>query len=172
MPDLPTTWTELVREGVLQPGHVASSFVRGTADPVENAVSADREVWLRSFYEEKNSIKSMNTYRKITLGKYRALREKGVPKAIPTMCVLTIKRDEALLPVRAGTRLVKVGTLCSSAPRRIPLVPGQHDRGCAAPAEAGQLQECIFQSELPEDEVTIVRLPIGIRLPPSTSSGC
>ena len=59
----------------------------------------DREVWLNSFYEEKDSLESMNTYRKITLSKYRVLHEKGAPRAIPTMCVLTIKRDENLLPV-------------------------------------------------------------------------
>jgi hypothetical protein len=41
----------------------------------------------------------MNNYWKITLGEYCALREKGVPKGIPTMCVLTIKRDEHLLPL-------------------------------------------------------------------------
>jgi hypothetical protein len=51
----------------------------------------------------------MNTYQKITLGEYRALREKGVPKAIPTMCVLTIKKDENLLPLRAKSWIVVLG---------------------------------------------------------------
>jgi hypothetical protein len=50
----------------------------------------DREVWLRSFFKEKRGIQSLNTYRKITLGKYCALHEKGAPKAILTMCVLTV----------------------------------------------------------------------------------
>jgi hypothetical protein len=54
----------------------------------------DREVWLQSYYEEKSGIKHMGTLRKITLGEYMALREKGAPKAIPMMCVLTIKKDE------------------------------------------------------------------------------
>ncbi len=49
-----------------------------------------------SYREEKHGIESLDTYRKITLGEYRALREKGAPKAIPTMCVLTIKKDENL----------------------------------------------------------------------------
>ena len=73
-----------------------SSLLQALADD-----HPDREVWLQSFYEEKNSIKSMNAYQKITLGEYCTLREKGAPKAIPTMCVLTIKHDEALMPVRA-----------------------------------------------------------------------
>jgi hypothetical protein len=35
----------------------------------------DRKVWLRSFFKEKWNIQSMNSYRKITLGKYPALRK-------------------------------------------------------------------------------------------------
>jgi hypothetical protein len=51
----------------------------------------------------------MGTFPKITLGEYRALREKGAPKAIPTMCVLTIKKDEQLMPLRAKSRIVVLG---------------------------------------------------------------
>ena len=69
----------------------------------------DREVWLHSYYEEKNVIESMGTYEKLTLGQYWALREKGAPKAIPTMCVLTIKKDENLMPLRAKSRVVVLG---------------------------------------------------------------
>jgi hypothetical protein len=59
----------------------------------------DREVWLQSHYEEKRGIESLGTFKKITLGEYRALCKKGAPKAIPTMCVLTIEKDENLLPL-------------------------------------------------------------------------
>jgi len=48
----------------------------------------------------------MNTYCKISLCEYRALREKGSPSAIPTVCVLTSKRDENLLPFCAKSRIV------------------------------------------------------------------
>ena len=95
-------------------------------DPVANIISAvdlqrdcpsslmqaladshpDREVWLQSYYEEKNSIESLGTFQKLTLGKYRALWEKGVPCAIPTMCVLTIKKDENLMPLHAKLRII------------------------------------------------------------------
>ena len=54
-------------------------------------------------------MESMGTFRKITLGEYRALREKGVPCAIPTMCVLTIKKDENLLPLCVKSRIVVLG---------------------------------------------------------------
>ncbi len=130
IPNLPFTWVNLFSEGILLPGHAAHSFIRLlsdpstphlTFDPVASIVSVvnlhqdcppsllqalasthpDREVWLQSYYEEKSGIKDMGTFQKITLGEYRALHEKGAPKAIPTMCVLTIKKDEQLMPLRA-----------------------------------------------------------------------
>ncbi len=128
LPNLPTTWVDLGVEGILIPGHVSHSFLRptdspkqSTFDPVASFVSAvnlhrechptllktladshpDREIWLDSYREEKHGTESLDTYRKITLGEYRTLREKGAPKAIPTMCILTIKKDEHLLPLRA-----------------------------------------------------------------------
>jgi hypothetical protein len=102
---------------------------RSTFDPVANIVSAinlhwdcppsllqalatshpDREVWLQSYYEEKNGIKSLGTFKRLTLGKYQALREKGAPKAILMMCILTIKKDEQLMPLRAKSWIVVLG---------------------------------------------------------------
>jgi hypothetical protein len=46
---------------------------------------------------------------KINLGKYWALCEIGAPKAIPTMCILTIKKDENLLPLRTKSRIIVLG---------------------------------------------------------------
>lgn len=190
--DLPHTWSELCVGGSLSPGHNASSFICGSSDPVANIISAvdlhndcpysllqaladnhpDRELWLNSFYEEKDSIKSMNTYRKITLGKYRALHEKGASRAIPTMCVLTIKRDENLLPVRAKTRIVvfsnhedRVWTksekfapvLCADSLRYILSMAVQKRRLL----KQGDCKNAFCNGDLPKDEVTIVRPPNG-----------
>jgi hypothetical protein len=47
----------------------------------------------------------------MTLGEYCALCKKGAPKAIPTMCVLTIKKDEQLLPLQAKSRIVALDNL-------------------------------------------------------------
>jgi hypothetical protein len=69
----------------------------------------DRKVWLQSFYKEKGDIEEMGTFWKITLGEYRALHEKGASKAIPTICVLTIKKDEQLLPLWAKSCIVVLG---------------------------------------------------------------
>jgi hypothetical protein len=95
-PSLPQTWVDLCIEGILLSGHVAHSFLHdqslpmsSTFNPVASFVSAvnlhwdyppslikalaephpDCGVWLQSYYEEKQGIESLETYRKITLGK-------------------------------------------------------------------------------------------------------
>ena len=129
---------DLCDEGILVPGYVSHSFLRWSAsptattfDPVASFVSAvnlhcdcpplllkaladthpDREVWLASFFKEKRGIKQLDMYKykKISLGKYRSLREKGAPQAIPTMCVLTIKNYKQLRPLRAKSWIVVLG---------------------------------------------------------------
>jgi hypothetical protein len=40
----------------------------------------------------------MDTYDTITFAQYCAYRKKGAPRAIPTMCVMTIKPDEMRNP--------------------------------------------------------------------------
>jgi hypothetical protein len=136
LPNLPINWVDLCVEGIIVPGHVSHSFLRppvspspSTYDQVMSFVSAvnlhndcpptfiraladthpDRQIWLQSYYEEKRGVKSLGTFCKITLGEYRTLRKKGAPKAIPTMCVLTIKKDENLLPLRAKSRIAVLG---------------------------------------------------------------
>ena len=51
--------------------------------------------------EEKDGLIANNTYVEISLQEYcRLLRlPKGVPKAIPTMCVMNIKRDKHLIMI-------------------------------------------------------------------------
>jgi hypothetical protein len=67
------------------------------------------KVWLQSYYEEKQGIESLGTFKKIILGEYRAFCKKGAPKAILTMCVITIKNDENPLPLQAKSRIVVLG---------------------------------------------------------------
>jgi hypothetical protein len=124
--NLPIDLVDLCVEGILVPGHVSHSYLHppvsllsSTYDPVASLVSAvdlhndcrpiliraladthpDRKIWLQSYYKEKWGVKSLGTFCKITLGEYRTLHKKGAQKAIPTMCVLTIKKDENLLPL-------------------------------------------------------------------------
>ena len=49
----------------------------------------------------------------IDLQEYHRLRRlpKSVPKAIPSMCVMTIKRDKNVAPDRTKSRIVVLGNL-------------------------------------------------------------
>ena len=132
LPHLPSTWQDLCVEGILIPGHQSSSFLcpRATGSHVSathlkrecpcSLLTAlhhshpNRNTWLASFREEKSCIESQNTYVKISLADYRALRAQGAPRAIPTMCVLSIKKDEMFNPLRAKSRIV---VLCNHEDR-------------------------------------------------------
>ena len=126
LPNLTTNWYELCMDRILIPGHSSCSFLR---DKSANFVSTvlllcecprsllsalaptppDRDTWLASFREEKDGIKSQDTYQVLTLAQYQAYCKKCSPRAIPTMCVLTIKPDEMLRPHHAKARIVVLG---------------------------------------------------------------
>jgi hypothetical protein len=132
----PTKWVDLCVKDVLLPGHVAHLFICTPVfshllmfDLVASFVSAlnlhhkcpptlrkaladthpDSEVWLQSYKEEKGALQSLNTYRKITLREYCALCKRSVLRAIPTKCILRIKRDKNFLPQCAKSQLVILG---------------------------------------------------------------
>jgi hypothetical protein len=64
---------------------------------------------MASFCEEKSGIQSQNTYIKINLAKYQVLCAKGAPCAIPTMCILSIKKEEMLNLLCAKSRILVLG---------------------------------------------------------------
>ena len=125
-----------------------------------------------SYPEEKRGIESLDTYQKITFGKYRALCKRGAPKAIPTMCVLTIKEDENLLPLRAKSEIVALGNLeehiWSKSGRFAPVLC--QDSLCLLTSLAvekrhslrqGDCKNAFCHSILPPEETTIARPPSG-----------
>ena len=64
-----------------------------------------------SYNEEKNGLLENDTYVEIYLQEYRRLRRlpKSVLEAIPSVCVMTIKRDENIAPDRAKSRIGVLG---------------------------------------------------------------
>ena len=112
----------------------------------------------------------MGTFQKITLGEYCALREKGAPRAIPTMCVLTIKKDENLLPLYAKSRIVVLGNhedrvwsksdrfalvLCGNSLRFFVSLAVEKRR----PLRQGNCKNAFCHGVLPPKETTIIRPP-------------
>ncbi len=199
LPNLTSNWVDLCLEGILVPGHVSHTFLcsstspmASTFDPVASFVSAvnlhrdyppsllkalvdthpNRDVWLASFYEEKRGIEQLDTFTKISLGEYRALREKGAPKAIPTMCVLTIKKDEQLRPLRAKSRIVVLGNhedrVWSKSNKFAPVLHQDSLRFLTSlavasrrPLRQGNCKNAFCQGILPVDKITIVLPPSG-----------
>jgi hypothetical protein len=186
-------------EGTLLPGHVSHTFlcspVSSTAltfDPAFSFVStinlhrdcsptllhalADShpncDVWLASYKEEKEGLESLNTFCRITLGVYCALREKRAPCAIPMMCVLTIKKDTNSLPLWAKSRNVDLGNyknhvwsksdkfalvLHGNSLRCLVSLAVQHHR----PLRQGNCKNAFCQDILPPDEINIVCPPLS-----------
>jgi hypothetical protein len=123
LPNLLSTWRDLCTDGILLPGHSVTSFIQGKSANFVRAVSLlwerpcslltalaathpDSDTWLLSFREKKDGINSQDTYNILNLDEYHALQEKGAPRAILTMCVLTIKPDKMLRPHRAKAWIV------------------------------------------------------------------
>ena len=65
-----------------------------------NPKFADHKVWLESYQEEYDGLMSMDTMEILTTSQYSNL--KNAPKAIPTMCVLTVKTNENNKPAGAS----------------------------------------------------------------------
>jgi hypothetical protein len=127
---------------------------------------------LASFREEKSGIESQDTYVKINLANYRALRAKGVPKAIPTMCVLSIKKDEMFNPLRAKSRIVVLGNhedrVWTKSEKYAPVLRSDSMRLLVSLAvekcrtlKQGDCKNAFCQGVLPDDEITIVKPPLG-----------
>ncbi len=131
-----------------------------------------REKLLESFFEEKRHIQNLDTYKKITLGEYHALLEKGAPRAIQTMCVLTIKKDEALHLLHAKSRFVVLGNhedrVWSTRNKFAPVLcqdslwflTSLAVTSCC-PLCQGDCKNAFCQGILPPNKITIVRPPHG-----------
>ena len=134
LPEFKCIWSTLVREDVLIPGHsTVSSFLCPSS--TNNALSAnfvsaknllgpcpasllqalhpsnpDRDIWLRSYEEEKGGLESLDVYECISRKKYLNSRLQGLtPKALPSMCVLVVKTDNKGNPDRSKSRIVVLG---------------------------------------------------------------
>jgi hypothetical protein len=124
-------WQDLCIEGIFIPGHQSSSF---NIQPCMSLLLAtfvnawnlqqeclcsllvalepshpDQNIWLDSFCKEKSGIQLLNIYVEIGLAQYRALLAQGAPRAIPSMYVLTIKKDEMLNPLCAKSQIIALG---------------------------------------------------------------
>ena len=133
----------------------------------------DRLVWLDSYMEEKGGLESLNVYEKINKKTYLQLRRSGrIGKALPSMCVLVVKHDKDGNPVRAKSRIVVLGNfedrIYDKSQRYAPVLKYSSLRLLLAKAvrakrvlQQGDCKNAFCNAELPDDELTVVRPPVG-----------
>jgi hypothetical protein len=74
-----------------------------------NPQFADHQAWLDTCQEEHDGLVSMETMDILASSQCKNLT--NAPKAIPTICVLTVKTNENNCPVPAESRIVVLGNL-------------------------------------------------------------
>jgi hypothetical protein len=184
-----SNWHELCLEGVLVSGHNTHSFVHELTAKFVSAANLiwecprslltaladkhpDRDIWMRSFWEEKDTITSMDIYNTITLAQYCALREKGALRAIPTMCILTLKPDKMMNPHCAKSCIVVLGNhkdrIWLKPDKYTPILHPYTMRLIVSIAverqrtlQQGNCRNAFCQGILPPDIITIVKTRIG-----------
>jgi hypothetical protein len=100
------------------------------------------------------------------------LRANGAPRAIPTMCILSIKKDKMLNPLRTKSHIVVLGNhkdrVWSKPEKYAPVLWPDMLRllvsmavKCRRTLKQGDCKNAFCQGVLPADEITIVKPPIG-----------
>eukprot|EP00804_Cyclotella_cryptica_P030371 CCRYP_011900-RA/>CCRYP_011900-RA protein AED:0.20 eAED:-0.11 QI:0/0/0/1/1/1/3/0/1923 len=195
--DLPQHWTTLCADNTLLPGHnTISSFLKPNSSnnaPSAHFVSAknllhpcppslvkalhpsnpDRDIWLRSYNEEKGGLESMQVFERINKKQYLLLKRSGrIGKALPSMCVLVVKTDKDGKPNRAKSRIVVLGNfedrIYDKSQKYAPVLKYTSLRLLTSKAvsdkrvlQQGDCKNAFCQAYLPEDELTVVRPPVG-----------
>jgi hypothetical protein len=124
--DLPLSWEDRINEATLIPGwqsrsafrssafHVSASGCQAPCPPglcqAMDLNFVDRDLWLASYTEEYEALLQENTMDIIDHEEYPRLHDK-CDNSLPTMCLLSIKKDTQGRPVRAKYRIVVLGNL-------------------------------------------------------------
>jgi hypothetical protein len=133
----------------------------------------DRHVWLDSYNEEKKGLERLEVFERINKRQYLQLKRSGrIGKALPSMCVLVIKPDKDGNPVRAKSRIVVLGNFedryYTKSQRYAPVLKYSSLRLLCSKAvsdkcilKQGDCKNAFCHAHLPDDELTVVRPPVG-----------
>ncbi|MGH3053513.1 MAG: reverse transcriptase domain-containing protein, partial [Gaiellaceae bacterium] len=184
IPGLINDFQTIMDKGIVIPGwQNPSTFIIGRARPVLATLCQapcprslrqaldpshpDRQMWLDSYKEELNGLIDCGTFAKISHEEYQHIRQATGNIAIPSTCVLTIKRDSSGAPQRAKSRIVVLGNqdpvAWSKSDCFAPVVSYPIVRLLAALAvqnkttlKQADCKNAFCQSNLPDDEVYII----------------
>lgn len=133
----------------------------------------DRHVWLDSYKEEKGGLERLDVFERINKKQYLHLKRTGrIGKALPSMCVLVVKPDKDGNPLRAKSRIVVLGNFedryYSKSQRYAPVLKYSSLRLLCSKAvsdkrilQQGDCKNAFCHARLPDDELTVVRPPVG-----------
>ena len=134
--------------------------------------SPDYPIWLDSYNEEYGGLRGLNTYYEIDEAEYqRLVREYGI-RAIPTMCIHTVKPDSNGKPDRAKSRIVVLGNaedrLWEKSDLFAPVIM-KHSVRCLVAygvSKGRKAKQCDAKNafchpDLPDDEICVVTPPRG-----------
>ena len=112
-------------------------------------------------------------YKKISKSQYLALkRASNIPKEIPSMCVLVARNDKDGKPLCAKSRIVVLGNsedrFYQKSQRYAPVLkyrslclPTAKAVGDKCILQKGDFKNALCNATLPDNEVTVIRPPIG-----------
>ena len=177
--NLPFTFHTLLTEGTLQPGWdkhpqitacnvSAKHLVNPCPSTLTNALlpdNHDRDTWHKSYAQEYLDLKKMEVYDEITTEQYHKIQHK-CGKAIPTMCLLTIKYKDGY-PDRAKCRIVVLGNqqqqTYSKGEKYAPVLTQNQFRCLLSLAikqkrrlRQGYVKNAFCNSCLPDNEVVVI----------------
>eukprot|EP00804_Cyclotella_cryptica_P030273 CCRYP_019237-RA/>CCRYP_019237-RA protein AED:0.06 eAED:0.03 QI:0/0/0/1/0/0/3/0/1322 len=133
----------------------------------------DRDTWLKSYNEEKGGLEGMDVFERLNKKQYLALKRTGrIGKALPSMCVLVVKTDKDGKPDRAKSRIVVLGNfedrIYEKSQKYAPVLKYTSLRLLTSKAvsdkwilQQGDCKNAFCQAYLPDDELTVVRPPVG-----------
>ena len=133
----------------------------------------DRHVWLESYKEEKGGLQQLDVFDRISKKQYLHLKRTGrIGKALPSMCVLVVKSDKDGNPIRAKSRIVVLGNFedryYTKSQRYAPVLKYSSLRLLCSKAvsdkrilQQGDCKNAFCHARLPDDELTVVRPPVG-----------
>eukprot|EP00804_Cyclotella_cryptica_P030485 CCRYP_008549-RA/>CCRYP_008549-RA protein AED:0.36 eAED:0.17 QI:0/0/0/0.8/1/1/5/0/922 len=145
----------------------------GTTTESLHPTNPDRDAWLRSYNEEKGGLESMDVFERINKKQYLILKCSGrIGKALPSMCVLVVKTDKDGKPNRAKSCIVVLGNfedrIYERSQKYAPVLKYTSLRLLTSKAvsdqrilQQGDCKNAFCQAYLPDDELTVVRPPLG-----------
>ena len=133
----------------------------------------DIQVWMDSYKEENQGLINHEVYEKISKNQYLSLRRvRKILKAILSMCVLVMKNNKDGKPLRAKSWIVVLGNfedhLYQKSQRYAPVLKYSSLRLLKTKAvgdkqilKQGDCKNAFCNSTIPDNEVTVIRPPIG-----------